>query len=222
MQDPNRKYVENATHRLAEIEWIIDKLQEEVNKHQPPVVQEGILSLQIYLLLTCADTLGHVFIQGGVGARIREFFSHLPDEAKTLLIDNLPIWKTDFNELVGIGIGNPQTNTMRFPTKDEILNGVQSKTNEERLSSVIEFLSCRRNLYTHEADYPQLGHHPNLSVLQNMEAHYPDVGMLGELDRVQIIFPNDCILIAYYLTNNVINTIFQAVLIGFGRIIGSL
>jgi len=94
MQDPAKQYVENATHRLAEIEWIVDKLQEEVNKHQPPVVQEGILSLQIYLLLTCADTLGHIFIQGGVGRRIEEFFSRLPNEAKALLIGSLCIWKT--------------------------------------------------------------------------------------------------------------------------------
>ncbi len=222
MQDPDKQYVENATHRLAEIEWIIDKLQEEVNKHRPPIVQEGILSLQIYLLMTCADTLGHIFTQGGVRQRIREFFSHLSNDAKSLLIENLRVWKTDFNELLSVGIGNPQTNAMRFPTENEILTAVRNKTDDDRLSAVIEFLFCRRNLYTHEADYPQLGNHPNLSVLQNMEAYYPDVGRLGELDRIQIMFPQNDILIAYYLTNNVINTIFQTVLMGFGTIIGSL
>jgi hypothetical protein len=185
MQDPGKQYVMNSTHRLAEIEWIIEKLQEEVNKHQPPVIQEGILSLQIYLLLTCADTLGHIYIQGGVAQRIDEFFSHLPNEAKFLLKENLLIWKTDFNELVRIGIGTPQTNTMRYPTKDEILSAVQNETDENRLSAVIKFLSCRRNMYTHEADYPQLGFHPNLSVLQNMEAHSSNVAILGALVECQ-------------------------------------
>ncbi len=72
-------YVTNATHRLAEVEWITCKLEQEITKNRGvPTVQEGLLSLQMYLLLTCADTLGHLYHSGGVGQRFREFFRSLP------------------------------------------------------------------------------------------------------------------------------------------------
>ena len=73
-----KPYVVNATHRLAECEWVTSKLEDEVARRGPPVAQEGLLSLQIYLLLTCADTLGHVFGAHGVRQRFDNFFSNLP------------------------------------------------------------------------------------------------------------------------------------------------
>src|SRR5262245_45435534 len=69
-------HVINSTHRLAEVEWLSSKLEDEVRTRGTPVVQEGLLSLQIYLLLTCADGLGHIHhsASGGVGQRFRAFF----------------------------------------------------------------------------------------------------------------------------------------------------
>lgn len=181
-------YVINATHRLAEVDWITRKLEEQIRTKGAPVVQEGLLSLQLYLLLTCADTLGHIYSTGGVGKRFREFFDKLPQEAEQNLIDNILTWKTDFAELVRLGLGDARTNTAFYPSRQQILQAIQPLTPDKRLEAVVDFLYFRRNYYTHQSEYPQLGYHPNLSVMQGQRLNVPNTATLGEPDRLQPMF----------------------------------
>ena len=43
----NQYFVINVTHRLAEVDWITEKLEEEVQRNQGITSQEGLLSLQM-------------------------------------------------------------------------------------------------------------------------------------------------------------------------------
>jgi hypothetical protein len=215
-------YVVNATHRLAEVDWITRRLEEEVSNHGGPVVQEGLLSLQMYLLLTCADTLGHTHVADGVAQRFRAFFSNLPHKARQNLTGNIFTWRTDFNELAGLGLGDAATNTAFYPSRQYIVQSIQPLSPSERLETVVDFLYMRRNYYTHESEYPQLGHHPNLSVMQRQRLNTPNTAMLGELDRLQPMFSGDNIYFTYYETDDVIATIRWSVVHGLGQVVGSV
>jgi hypothetical protein len=179
-------YVINATHRLAEVDWVTRKLEEQIRTKDAPVVQEGLLSLQLYLLLTCADSLGHIYSTGDVGKRFSEFFGKLPQEAKRDLVDSILTWKTDFAELVCLGLGDASTNTVVYPSRQQILQAIQPLTSDKRLEAVVDFLYFRRNHYTHQSEYPQLGYHPNLSVMQGQRLNVANTAALGELDRLQM------------------------------------
>lgn len=213
-------YVVNTTHRLAEVDWITRKREEQVRTRGAPTVQEGILSLQMYLLLTCADTLGHIHSTGGVGQRFREFFKNLPQEAKQNLIDKILTWKTDFAELVRLGLGNTTTNTAFYPSRQQIIEALQPLTPDERLEAVVDFLYYRRNYYTHQSEYPQLGYHPNLSVMQGQRLNIPNTAILGEPDRLQSMFSGSNIYFTYYETDDAIATVRWSVVRGLGRVIG--
>jgi hypothetical protein len=222
LAEETQYYVVNATHRLAEVEWITRRLEEDIINRGEPVVQEGLLSLQMYLLLTCADTLGHIHIAGGVGPRFRAFFGNLPQEAKQNLTDNIFTWRTHFAELVGLGLGDASTNTAFYPSRQQIVQSIQPLNPDERLEAVVEFLYMRRNYYTHESEYPQLGLHPNLSVMQRQRMNMPNTATLGELDRLQPMFSGDDIYFTYYETDDVIATIRWSVVRGLGQVIGSV
>lgn len=208
MDCPNKQYVANATNTLAQIEWIMDKLQEEVKRGNLPVVREGILWLQIYLLMSCADALGHVLIPaGGVEKRSKEFFLSLPEKAKTNLITNLLVWETNSEELFRKGIDN------RDPTQQEICSALQNKTEGDKFDAIYEFLWSVRNLYTHETDYPLHGMHPTLSTLQD--------GTVEPITFISNHRNNKHIFYAYHC-NNTPQIIFDAVLMGLGNIIGTI
>jgi hypothetical protein len=215
-------YVVNATHRLAEVDWITRRLEEEVSSRGSPVVQEGLLSLQMYLVLTCADTLGHTHVAGGVGQRFRAFFNNLPQEAKQNLIDNIFTWRTNFVELVGLGLGDAATNKAFYPSRQQIIQSIQPLCPGERLEAVVDFLYMRRNYYTHESEYPQTGYHPNLSVMQRQRLNIPNTATFGELDRLQPMFNGDKIYFTYYETDDVIATIRWSVVRGLGQVVGTL
>lgn len=217
-------YITNTTHRLAEVEWVTRKLEQEITRNRSaPVVQEGLLSLQMYLLLTCADTLGHLYNSGGVGQRFREFFRNLPLDAKNNLIENIYTWRTNFLELVNIGLGDSKTNTTFYPSYQQVEQVLQTLKNEDRLEKVIDFLYYRRNYYTHQSEYPRLGYHPNLSVMQNQRLNVPNTATLGELDRLQPMFISGSDLyFTYYKTDDVITTIRWSIVRGVGKIIGSV
>jgi hypothetical protein len=214
-----RYYVINATHRLAEVDWITRKLEEQIRTKGAPVVQEGLLSLQLYLLLTCADALGHIYSTNGVGKRFREFFDKLPQEAKQKLTDNIFTWKTDFAELVRLGLGDASTNTAFYPSRQQILQAIQPLP-DKRFEAVVDFLYFRRNYYTHESEYPQLGYHPNLSVMQGQRLNVPNTATLGEHDRLQPMFYGNDIYFTYYETNDVIATVRWSIVHGLGKVIG--
>ena len=213
-------YVINATHRLAEVDWITRKLEEQIRTKGAPVVQEGLLSLQLYLLLTCADTLGHIYTTDGVGKRFREFLDKLPQEAKQNLTDNIFTWKRDLAELVRLGLGDASTITAFYPSRQQILQAIQLLTPDKQLEAVVDFLYLRRNYYTHESEYPQLGYHPNLSVMQRQRLNVPNTATLGEPDRLQLIFSGNNIYFTYYETNDVIATVRWSIVRGLGKVIG--
>lgn len=215
-------YVVNATHRLAEVDWITRKLEEDVRRGRTPVAQEGLLALQIYLLLTCADALGHAYATGGVRQRFRAFFKNLPQEAKENLINNILTWRTNFMGLVNIGLGDTTTNTATYPSRQRVVQFVQSLSPDERLEVVIDFLYAQRNYYTHESEYPQLGLHPNLTVMQRQRLNIPNTASEGELDRLLPMFERDNIYFTYYETDDVITTIRWSIVRGLGRVVGSV
>jgi len=222
LPQPIRHYIVNATHRLAEVDWITRRLEKEIRTTMaPPIVQEGLLSLQLYLLLTCADTLGHVYgSAGGVGKRFRAFFEELPQDAKRNLIDSLIAWKTSRAELPRLGLWDATTNRVRCPSRQQVLRAVQPLVPEKRLEAVVDFLYYRRNYYTHESEYPMLGHHPNLSVIQNQRLKVPSTAALGELDRLQVVVKDDSVIFVYFETDDVIAAVRWSIVRGLGKIIG--
>jgi hypothetical protein len=215
-----QRYVINATHRLAEADWITCRLEEQIATGSAPIVQEGLLSLQLYLLLTCADTLGHVCSPEGPSKRFSAFFNKLPQEAKLNLTDNIFTWKTDFAEWVRLRPGDAITNPPSYPSRQEIQQAIQPLTPDKRLEAVVDFLYFRRNYYTHESKYPQLGDHPNLSVMQRQRLNVPNTATLGELDRLQPLSSGTDIYFTYYETNDVIATVRWSIVRGLGRVIG--
>lgn len=214
-------YVINATHRLAEVHWLTRTLDEQVKAGKGPVANEGILSLQLYLLLTCADTLGHIHATG-VGKRFKGFFDNLSRDAKRNLTDNVFAWKTSAAEMVSLGLEETSTDNLIYPTRRQILDAIQPLTTDKRLDVIVDFLVLRRHAYTHESEYPKLGYHPNLSVMQKLRLGVPNVVTLGEHDRLQVIDKNNDIYFAYYETDDVVSIIRWSILQGLGRIIGTL
>lgn len=215
-------HVVNVTHRLGDVEWITETLEQQVKNRNGPILTEGLLSLQVYLLLTCADTLGHLITSGGVWDRFNSFFVNMPQDAKDNLINNILTWKTDFATLVTHKLADPNKNTVFYPTYQQIVQVTQGLSSGDRLMTVTEFLYARRNEYTHESNYPQLGHHPNLSVMQRQRLHIPNTSQLGELDRIQVLFWKNHYYFAYYETDDLITTIRWSILRSLGELLGTI
>jgi hypothetical protein len=214
-------HVKAATHRLSEVHWITDRLEKEIKRRGRPIAQEGLLSLQVYLLLTCADTLGHVYItSGGVGKRFKAFFDKLPQDAKQKLVDGILTWRTSLPDLISLGLVNAQNWWVKHPSRQEIVQAIQPLAFSERLDAVVNLLYLRRNMYTHESRYPELGFHPALSVMQNLRLNLPNTADLGELNRLQVITKDDDFYIALYETDDVIATVRWSIVRGLGRIMG--
>lgn len=226
LPERTKYYVANSTHRLAEVTWITEALDKDIiTSNTTPVIQEGLLSLQMYLLSTCADALGHVVGTGnGVGQRFRSFFAYLPQDAKDNLVRNFLVWKTNFNELEAMGQADATTNTAYYPSppRQQILDMLDTKTFNERFVAIVDFLYARRNLYTHESESPRLGTHPNLSVMQNQRLDVPNTATIGELDRLQALWSGDNILFIYYEADDPISVLRWSILRGIGKVIGQL
>ena len=218
--DDMRYFVCNVTHRLAEVDWIGCQLEDQVRCEKAPSFQEGLLSLQFYLLLTCADTLGHVYSTGGVGKRFRAFFDKLQQDAKEKLTGGIFAWKTDIAELDLLGLADVSAKKIIYPTREQIWRAIYPLTTDERYEMVVSSLYCRRNEYTHESEYPQLGHHPNLSVMQNQRLNVPSTSDLGEYDRLQQMCDANNNYFVYYETDDIIATVRWVILRGLGKAIG--
>lgn len=124
--------------------------------------------------------------------------------------------------MVDLGLGDAATNTSFYPSRSQIIQSAQSVGPIERLEATVDFLLSRRNYYTHESEYPQLGHHPNLSVMQRQRLGTPNTATLGELDRLQPMFRGDNIYFIYYETDDVIAIIRWSVVRGLGQVVDSL
>jgi hypothetical protein len=225
-------FVINSTNRLAEVDWVIENLEREVERNSPPVVQQGLLSLQIYLLLTCADTLGHIYCNknAGVGERFRNFFKNIPQEAKQNLLGNISTWKTDLSSLMLLGLADEKSNSITYPSRQQVFQALHSKTESERFDAIVDFLYYRRNYYTHQSEYPQLGYHPNLAVMQNQRLGLPNVASIGEYDQLEPLVETDKKgNVFYYFTyyseiagKDPIAVIRWSIVRGLGKIIGNL
>jgi hypothetical protein len=215
-------YIANVTHRLFEVDWLTRMLEDQVSRHHGPALQEGLLSLQVYLLLTCADTLGHLHFTGrsGVGDRFRAFFNNLSREARQNLLLNIYVWRTDSTELTNLGLGDAGTVLL---SRRQVLQFIQPLADDVRWEALVDFLYLRRNYHTHECWYPQLGAHPNLQVMLNQRLNVPGTAGLGELDHFQRFIVNtDNIYFAYYETDDLIATIRWSIVRGLGQVIGRI
>jgi len=219
LSEETRHYIVNATQRLTEAEWVSRKIDKDILSGTVPIAHEGLLSLLLYLLITCADVLGHTYSKKGVGQRFRLFFLNLPQLAKDELMAGILCWKTKFADLVELGLADTDSRVAVYPSKDILIQEVNNLSLTERFDAVIESLYFRRNYYTHEADYPQLGYHPNLSVLHRQRFNVPNTSNLGHLDRLQLIMYENEYLFVYYETDDITQLIRQVILHGLGRII---
>ncbi|HRF50605.1 MAG TPA: hypothetical protein PLC98_23455 [Anaerolineales bacterium] len=202
---PSRQhYLSNVTHRMAEVEWLTDTLDNEVIANRAPLAQEGILSLQVYLLLTCADALGHTLVvsRGGVGARFQAFFDLANPAIRTKLCGSIAVWKSSLTEQRQKG--NFANGKPVYPRQAQIVTEFSSRSPGDQWIWLRSFLFARRNMFTHESQHLRLGLHPNLSVMQGQRFGLPHVANLGELDRLQVIFENQAIYFASYLCDDVV------------------
>lgn len=221
LDEANQRFVINATHRLADTVWLARTLDDQVQRMRGPAITEGLLSLQFYLLLTCADTMGHICSRSQrVGTRFRAFFQTLSQEAQHQLAEVFLVWRTNWDELVLLGLADPQTRNATCPSRSQIEQHVRCLSDGERIDAVIGFLYyVRRNPYTHEAEYPQIGWHPNLSVLQMQRLGVPNVATLGELDHIQVGVDNEKRYFVYYNTDDPIAELRWVVIRRLGEIV---
>jgi hypothetical protein len=223
LAEKDRYYVANTTDRLAIVAWLTHTLEAQVVAGTAPVAQEGLLSLQIYLLTTCADALGHLVSSANrVGQRFRDFFRFLPTNATDNLIDNFFVWKADEAELTSVGLSAKIAHgtQITYPTRHQIMKALEKKSRDERLGAIVDFLYARRNLYTHESAYPQLGYHPNLSVLQRLRLSVPDTANLGEHNRLQVLPCDSHYCFMYYESDDPVATLRFSILQGLGKQLG--
>lgn len=204
----SKPYVNNAVHRLSEVAWLTEQLESAVkDKHRPPISQEGLLNNQLYLLLTCADVLGRYFVpQGGPTDRFYAFFKNLAPDLQASLRGAFLTLKT--------------TQQFQFQDEAQIQQLLSQELPTTRYEWVVDFLFQRRNWYTHEASYPQLGYHPTLSVLQNTRLEVKNTATLGKLDRLQIIDKGQDRYVVYITVDDPIAEIRRAILRGLGKILG--
>jgi hypothetical protein len=221
LNETHRRFVINVTVRLADIDWLSQTLDEHVRQGGGPPVKVGLLSLQIYLLLTCADILGHITVGGRkAGKRFKAFFQDLPPHAQQHLVKGYLVWKTDWGELLSLGLADPSTGLVTSPQPSAIERSVRALSHKKRLAAVIDFLYyiCRTP-YTHEGDYPGAGYHPILYVLQMHRLQVPQVVSFDEYDRLQAAVDGETRYFVVYNTKDPIAELRRVVLQGFGAIV---
>lgn len=109
---------------------------------------------------------------------------------------------------------------MYYPLRDLIHDRLQSRGLEEQLKATVDFSYCRRNYYTHEATYPQLGSYPHLSVMQGQRVDVANMATLGEQDRLQPMFAPKGIFFTYYEKDDVITAVRWSVVRGLVSVLG--
>jgi hypothetical protein len=216
---PPQRFIVNATRRLADVDWLSGTLDEQVRRDCGPSGPEGLLSLQMYLLLTCADTLGHIsHPKYGTRGRFRGFFLGLPASAWQSLADAFLVWNPEWQELLDSDLIDAETGSP-IVAPDRIRTRVTLLSPDARHEAIIDFLYyVRRNPYTHEAEYPQLGHHPNLYVLQQLRLGVESVATHGEVDRTQAVAEGSRCYFVYYGTDDPIASLRRVILMGLGAI----
>lgn len=221
LPDDKQRYVVNVTHRLLEVDWLTRTLETYVVSKGSLVGHEGLLSMQVYLLLTCADALGHIYVPGNksqVDRRFKSFFEHLPLLAKSELANDILTWRTDADTLANLGLFDG--NKFSHPELSVITDHLEKMTFDKRFDAIVGFLYIRRNWYTHESDYPQLGYHPNLTVMQRQRLNIPNTVNLGYYDRLQVVDDKHGFYFTYYQTDDLVVTVRRAILRGLADVVG--
>ena len=221
LKEPHQQFVINVTVRLADIDWLSRTLDHRVRQGGGQRVKEGLLSLQIYLLLTCADTLGHITVDSPRAVkRFKAFFQGLPPDAQQHLVEAYLVWKTDWEELLSLDLADPSTGTVTSPHPSTIERSVRALSHEKRLAAVIDFLYyIRRTRYTHEADYPEAGYHPVLYVLQMQRLQVAEVVSFDEYDRLQAAVHGATRYFVVYDTDDPVAELRRVVLEGLGAMV---
>jgi hypothetical protein len=224
LPEDQRRFVLNANHRLATVYWLTSRLDQEVRTAVHAGPTESLLSLQVYLLLTCADTLGHIGAPGaGPGARFRGFFDELPERAKQRLTAAFAVWRTDYAEMQQVGLASgSEWNT---PSAQQVIQRYELLSADARLRTVVSLLYARRNWFTHEAEYPQWGYLPGLAVLQMQRLGRPDAGHMWGLERLQLVLDVDRSRhewwhFIYYRSVDPVADLRTVIVLGLGKILG--
>jgi hypothetical protein len=221
VEGSRQQYIENVGARLMDLDWLKRKIDAETKRDASPFFSEGLFSLQIYLLVTCADTLGHISCrEGRPTERVQSFFSELPESSKHCLTNTFRVWMTKQSEPIAQNHLGRDIQHMKIPSKNQIFQIVESLSAEKRFSNIVQFLADYRHWFTHEADYPKLGRHPNLKVLHAMRLGVPNVASLGELDHTQIMIAGkEKYYVVYYDTDDPIAELRKTIVQGLGRIV---
>jgi hypothetical protein len=168
LPDRNKWWIENVTHILAFVGWLQCVLDAERTDSQKVPWQRNIrvrdklpnkafdqaLWTQFYLLLTCADALGHLDVCGArkeVEKRFDAFWIAAGETVRTQLQDSLLAYCTS---------------DVEFPTVSVVRKQVQSMIPAERWNQLRRFLYAVRNGLVHEGKSPDYGWHPVLADLQ--------------------------------------------------------
>lgn len=220
IEPDQQRYITHTIYRLAEVYWLTSTVEENVLKRGIPPTHEGLLSLQMYLLLTCADKLGWVYDpQAETQARFEAFFHKLPVEVQYQLVERLWVWKTNRDTLVSLKFVYPQMNAIEMPSHQQIKQFVDALPFQDRFNALVDFLYLRRNWHLHEVEFPQFHWQPNLSVLQLQRLGYPLLNLGDEHNRILLAADNDHWYVVYYQADDPINELRQTILRGLSQII---
>ncbi len=220
--DEAMRHINNAGQRIAEVRSQSSTLDAEVIKRRGQSPREGQLFGQFCRLLTCADVLGHIYVPNGKpGKRFKEFFARLPGDVKQRLVNSFLAWETSEAEMIQLGLVTADGKGPVYPKPQQVSQYLQPLTLSDRLGIVVDYFYAARNLDTHEADYPQLGHHPGLSVLQGLRLKVPYVGSLGNYDHLQMLRTDDALFFVYMMSDDPIAELKCVILKGLEGIIRS-
>jgi hypothetical protein len=179
----DRWWIEDTTHILALVGWLQRVLDAErldsqrvrwehsirIDQKLPEEVFDHALWVQFYLLLTCADTLGHLEPRTNVvRERFMAFWRDALEIVKQDLQNSFLAWRIDDAEV-------------QPPSADTVRSQVQSMAPGEQWSHLCDFLYAVRNGLVHEGSPPDLGWHPVLAQLQGVRLSMPSLGVLPPL-----------------------------------------
>jgi hypothetical protein len=171
--------------------------------------------------------MGHIVNpDASVGVRFTSFFSYLPADVQESLTKEILVWSATEADLEKEGLFDTTTKTPIIPhERSQIEDPVLRMSKSERFEAVVDYLYVRRNLFTHEAEHPQLGWHPNLSQLQKLRLGSTKVGTLGDMGRIQqVLKPTKAGSIRYWVyfaSDDPIAILRHLVVAGLGKIINS-
>lgn len=217
VSEPNKSYIINTSQRIFDSKWISRNVAHEIQQGLRIGFHEGLLSISLYLLLTCADTLGHIYATGGVRQRFNSFFNNLTVPVQKNLMSSIEVWKTTSQQMINLGLQGTNSGEFYYPSHSTIVSVLASISDADRFETLVSYLYLRRNSSTHEAEVPQLGFHPNLSVLMAKRLGVSNVASSGDYDHLQVMEDSSNLYFVYFV-DDPIHALRWAILKGLGQI----